>query len=75
MKGRFWNGEQPSPSCPGLRVQLDAYDFFMRASLMCASACRPAGLGNRWRFRASSADAGVSDPAKGLRLWGEKYLC
>lgn len=39
-------------------------------SLMCVSVRRPAGLGNRWRFRASSADAGVSKPSQGATSLG-----
>lgn len=37
----------------------------------CVFACRPAGLGNRWRLWANSADAGVENPAVELRLRGE----
>lgn len=70
----LWNGEQPPLSCPGLCIQIAAYDFKLRVrvSLMCVSACRPAGLGNRWRFRASSADAGVSEPSQGAASLGGK---
>lgn len=42
--------------------------------LQFQSVCRPAGLGNRWRFRANSADAGVEKPAMELRLWGKVLL-
>lgn len=37
----------------------------------CVFAHMPAGLGNRWRLGANSADAGVENPAVELRLRGE----
>lgn len=71
----LWNGEQTTLSCPGLCVQIVyTYNFISCVCLnVCefVSVCKPAGLGNRWRFRANSADAGVENPAMELRLWGE----
>lgn len=53
-------------------VQIHTYNFQTSVCVcVCLFACMRAGLGNRWRLGASSADTGVENPAMELRLQGK----